>query len=416
MSGRRPLRVLLLVNQFPPDVNTTGKLMQALAVELVQRGHQVHVITTFPHYAQFRVESRYRGRLHESAVEDGVVVTRVWSFASGEKQKMSHRLANYLSYNGCAFLAAQLGEAEYDVILAPNGSFFTGITAWLVGALRDARFVYNVQDIYPDVPVRAGQLERAWQVRGLAGIERFMYARAHHITVISKAQRSNLLGKGVSADRISVVPNFVDAQRFQNDLPRNDYAQKWRAKFVVMHAGNLGYAYDFATLLKAASCLADLPDLHVVIVGDGVLKNELLDEVRARRLTNVELLPFQPDDQLPALRAASAVQLSLYRRGSSELSLPSKLYEIMASGRPLIASAEPTSDIATLLQCARAGLCIDPEDVGQLVSALRTLHADASVRDALGRAGRAYVSAHHSVSAAADAYETLLERAARSEC
>jgi colanic acid biosynthesis glycosyl transferase WcaI len=413
MTGQRPLRVLLLVNQFPPDVNTTGKLMQALAAELVRRGHHVHVVTTFPHYAQFRVEPQYRGRLHESALEDGVAVTRVWSFASGEKQKMSHRLANYLSYNGCAFLAAQLGQAEYDVILAPNGSFFTGITAWLVGVLRGAPFLYNVQDIYPDVPLRAGQLERAWQVRGLAGIERFMYARAHHITVISEAQRSNLLSKGVPAERISVVPNFVDAQRFQVGIPRNEYGQRWRGKFVAMHAGNLGFAYDFATLLKAASCLADLPDMHVVIVGDGVLKNELQEDVRARGLTNVEFLPFQPEDQLPALRAAAAVQLSLYRRGSSELSLPSKLYEIMASGRPLIASAEPTSDIAALLQSARAGLCIDPEDVGQLVAALRRLHADAAERDAMGRAGRAYVSAHHSVSAAADAYETLLERAAR---
>jgi colanic acid biosynthesis glycosyl transferase WcaI len=161
MNARRPLRVLLLVNQFPPDVNTTGKLMQALAAELARRGHHVHVVTTFPHYAEFRVEGEYRGRLHQNALEGGVAVTRVWSFASSAKHKMSHRLANYLSYNGSAFLAAQLGQADYDVILAPNGSFFTGITAWLVGALRGARFVYNVQDIYPDVPAAGGSASSA---------------------------------------------------------------------------------------------------------------------------------------------------------------------------------------------------------------------------------------------------------------
>jgi colanic acid biosynthesis glycosyl transferase WcaI len=240
-----------------------------------------------------------------------------------------------------------------------------------------------------------------------------MYARAYHITVIAEAQRANLLGKGVRAERISVIPNFVDAQRFQHDRPHNEYTSRWRGKFVLMHAGNLGFAYDFGTPLKAAPRLADLPDAQIVIVGDGVLKTELLEQVRTQRLTNVEFLPFQPEEQLPALRAAAAVQLSLYRRGSSELSLPSKLYEIMASGRPLIASAEATSDIATLVQRAQAGVCIDPEDGNQLVGAVRRLHADASLRDTMGRAGRAYVAEHHSVSAAADAYETLLERAAR---
>ena len=283
MGARRPLRVLLLVNQFPPDVNTSGKLMRALAQELVRRGHAVHAVTTFPHYAQFRVEPRYRGRLQESTVEDGIAVTRVWSFTSGAKQKMWHRLANYLSYNFLALVAAQLGTPEYDVILAPNGSFFTGISAWLLGALRGARFVYNVQDIYPDVPLKAGQLEQRWQVRGLAAIERFMYARAHHITVISEAQRANLLGKGVAADRITVIPNFVDATRFQDVVADNPYMQQWRGKFVVMHAGNLGFAYDFDTLLAGAACLADEPDVHFVIVGDGVRRNELQERVQAQQ-------------------------------------------------------------------------------------------------------------------------------------
>jgi colanic acid biosynthesis glycosyl transferase WcaI len=410
--GTRPLRVLLLVNQFPPDVNTSGKLMRALALELVRRGHGVHVLTTFPHYAQFQVEPQYRGRLHESTVDDGIAVTRVWSFTSGTKQKMWHRLANYLSYNFLALCAAQLGGKEYDVILAPNGSFFTGVTAWLLGALRGIGYVYNVQDIYPDVPLKAGQLGQQWQVRGLAAIERFMYARARHITVISEAQRANLLGKGVAAERITVIPNFVDATRFQDDVADNPYTKQWRGKFVVMHAGNLGFAYDFDTLLTAAARLADVPDIHFVIVGDGVLRNGLQERVQTDKLNNVEFLPFQPEAQLPALRAAAGAQLSLYRRGSSELSLPSKLYEIMASGRPLVASADAGGDIANLLSRSRAGVCIAPEDVGALTSALRRLHDDPAQRSEMGKAGRAYVSAHHSVRAAADAYENLLEGAA----
>ena len=116
MAARRALRVLLLVNQFPPDVNTSGKLMRTLALELTRRGHQLYIVTTFPHYAQFRVEPRYRGRLYESAIEDGLHVKRVWCFTSGSKQKMWHRLLNYLTYNKLAFFAAQADGADYDVI------------------------------------------------------------------------------------------------------------------------------------------------------------------------------------------------------------------------------------------------------------------------------------------------------------
>src|SRR5688572_26215877 len=130
------MRVLILVNQFPPDVNATGNLMHELARGLTRRGHQVHVITSFPHYAEFRITPEFRGRLIERSVEDGVDTTRLWVFASGQKGRMWHRLLNYLSYCGGAFLAAQANAAEYDVVLAPSGAFFTGATARGLQLLR----------------------------------------------------------------------------------------------------------------------------------------------------------------------------------------------------------------------------------------------------------------------------------------
>src|SRR5687768_6244246 len=124
--------------------------MRRLARGLVARGHELHVVTTFPHYADFRVPEQYRGRMLQRSVEDGIHVTRVWVFASGQKQRMWHRLMSYLSYNVGAFAAAQASAADYDVALATSTSFFTGITAWLLGMLRHFPYVYNVQDIYPD--------------------------------------------------------------------------------------------------------------------------------------------------------------------------------------------------------------------------------------------------------------------------
>jgi colanic acid biosynthesis glycosyl transferase WcaI len=406
--------VLLLVNQFPPDVNPSGKLMKELARGLALRGHELHVVTTFPHYAEFRVDREYRGKWIERTDEDGVRVSRVWVFASGAKQRMWHRLANYVSYNAAAFLAAQASAADYDVILAPNGSFFTGVTAAALRLLRGTRFIYNVQDIYPDVPARAGQLDSTLQVRGLQLIERAMYNAAAHVTVIANAQRENLLAKGVPADRITVIPNFVDLERITPQTADAELIRRfgWPNKLVVAHSGNLGFAYDLDTLLDAAHLLRDRTDIQFVIIGDGVRKADLQQRAERLALRNLQFLPFQPEADLPRLRASVDVQVSLYRRRSSELSLPSKLYEIMASGRPVIASAEADSDVARLIQQAGSGIVVEPERADLLAEAVSTLSADAALRMQLGERGRRYVTNHHSVKSVLDQYEALLEQVA----
>ena len=415
MSSKTRLRVLLLVNQFPPDVNPTGKLMKQLASGLTERGHRIHVVTAFPHYEEFRIAEPYAGKRIERSEEDGLTITRVWVFASGAKHRMWHRLANYLSYNGAAFIAAQGSAADYDITLAPNGSFFTGMTAAALQVLRGTPFIYNVQDIYPDVPAQAGQLASSWQVRGLRLIERAMYGAASHITVISESQRANLVSKGVAAERITIIPNFVDTDRMRPQAPAPALSKRfgWEGKLVVAHSGNLGFAYDLDTILDAARLMRDRIDVGFVIIGDGVRKAELQEKAERLELPNLQFLPFQPEHELPQLRATIDVQLSLYRPRASELSLPSKLYEIMASGRPVIASAEPDSEVARLVRTAESGLVVPPGRADSLADAVTQLAADPARRAVLGACGRRFVTQHHSLVAAVDRYETLLLQVAR---
>src|SRR5438093_1156792 len=139
------LRVLLLIVQFPPDVNSTGLLMGQVCEDLVARGHAVSVLTTFPHYAQFRVWDEYRGKLIERDRYRGMHVTRVYVHTAGSKRSMINRFLSYLSFNALAVLAGLLSRKRYDVILATNGSFFSGVSAWLIGAVRGIPFVYNIQ-------------------------------------------------------------------------------------------------------------------------------------------------------------------------------------------------------------------------------------------------------------------------------
>lgn len=411
------MRILLLVLQFPPDVNPTGVLMHDVAEGLTARGHHVTVLTAFPHYEKFRVWDEYRGKLKERTRENGLDVERLYIFANGKKQNMLYRLASYLSFNVLAGARSLLTRERYDVILCPNGGFFTGVAAYMGGIFKGTPFVYNVQDLYPETPVAQGQLTSKRAIAGLERIEKFMYRHARHITVITPAFRENLVhAKGVPAAQVSVIPNFVNTDFIRPLTKDNAFtrAHGLQNKFVVMYAGNLGYVYAIDTLLDAAAALRDEPALVFMIVGAGVERAALEARAQELQLDNVRFLDYQPREQLPAMRAAADVQLCLYRAGAARYSMPSKLYEIMASGRPVLASAESDSDVAQVIRETGCGVCVEPQNTRALVDALLQLKRDATCRETMSQKGRAAAETRFSLDAIVSQYDVLLRNVAKS--
>jgi colanic acid biosynthesis glycosyl transferase WcaI len=405
------MRILLPIIQFPPDVNPTGVLMAQLCEGLTACGHEVSVITGFPHYEDFRVWDEYRGKLVQRARYHDMDVTRLYVYAPGKKS-MVNRLLSYVSYNTLATMAGALSRRRWDVVLCPNGSFFTGITAWLLEKLKSAPFIYNVQDLYPDVPVRAGQLRNPYAIAALRSMEQFMYRKAAHITVITPAIRENLLGKGVPTDKMTVIPNFVDTEFIRPLAKDNDFARAHGLadKFVVSYAGSFGYVYDLETLLDAASLLSSQKDMLFLIVGHGVAKSELEKKARELKLATVRFMPFQPRESLPWLRASSDIQVSLYKNGAANDSFSSKIYEIMASARPLLVSSEAGSGVEQLVESAQCGVCVRPGNAEQLAQAILHLYRDASLREGMGQRGRQYAERNHSKSAVVACYDELFQR------
>ncbi len=411
------MRVLLLILQFPPDVNATGLLMGQVGEDLVSRGHSVSVLTTFPHYEKFRVWDEYRGKFAQRERYRGMDVLRLYVHATGTKRRLTNRLLSYLSFNALATAAGVASRDSYDVILCPNGSFFSGLSAAAIGSAKNVPFIYNVQDLYPETPVRTGHLRNGLAIRGLERLERFMYSRAAHVSVITPSFRDHVLKKAtdLTPDRVSVIPNFVDTE-FVRPLPkRNPFSEAHALtdRFVITHAGNLGYAYDLETLLDVAALLKSEPDMLFLLVGDGVVKPRLERKAQALGLDNVRFLPLQPHASLPWLRAASDVQVALYRRGSACHSMPSKVYEIMASGRPVLAAADAHSDLSNLVENTGCGVCVEPQDPVALADALRELRRDAAERENMGQRGRAVAERQYARPVVVDRYADLLQRVAR---
>ncbi len=407
------MRILFLTMYYKPDNAATGILMAELAEELALHGHDVRVITSMPHYSTNSIWPEYRRKWFGRERQGPILIHRVRPYVPVHKDRLLPRFFSYLSFTLLSALAG-LAMPRPDVIVTPSPSppLTNGISAYLLGRLRGVPFVSNIQDIYPDVAIRMGVMKNKGVITAYKKLERFVYAHSQAITVISEGFRGNLTAKGVPADKISVIPNFIDSA-FVLPHPRcNDFSreQGWDDKFVVLFAGNVGMSQGLDTVLEAAGQLQGTPGLLFAIVGNGASKPSLIAQAQKMGLQNVQFLPYQSYDQVPKLYSSADVGLIPLRRGFSSDSVPSKLFTIMGVARPVIASVDARSETAEVIAEAKCGLCLEPEDPKALADAILAIYSDRTRAQDMGRRGRQYVERHYTRTSVARQYEAVFAR------
>ncbi len=400
------MHVLLLALNYWPDKLGNAPLMTGLAEGLAARGHRVTVVCAFPHHEKGRIEDAYRGKLFDRETHNGVEIRRVWLYApeGGALAKM----ANYASFTLTA-LAAAVRVPEVDVVFTPSPPLTLGLVDQAISALRRVPFVYNLQDLFPEAAVRLGVLSNPRAIRAFETLERHVYRKAHHLSIISDAFRDHLLERGVPDHKISYIPNYTDTDFI---TPRPSAGNAFRTAhdledaFVIQFSGRMGYSQGLDTVIAAWRQLDDLADARLMMVGDGqargMVNTALADDPRA------VLLPTQARSDLPALLAASDVGLAPLRAGMAGTCIPSKMFGIMAAGRPVVAGLEAGSDAGLMVERAESGLVVTPEDPDALAAALRQLHGDRAEARRMGAGARTYVETHHSQDVVVDQYETML--------
>jgi colanic acid biosynthesis glycosyl transferase WcaI len=318
-------------------------------------------------------------------------------------------VGNYLSFDVMGGLSALAAPGRYDVVMASSPPLTLGLTGYLARLFKGRSFVYNIQDLWPGSLLASGFLKPGLVSRALGLLERFVYARASRLTVLADEVRDGLIARGVPQDKIGVIPNFADTEAIVPLPRRNGFRDRIGLgdEFVVMYAGALAYRFGLDTLLKAAARMDHDDGVRFVVVGNGPLEGSLRGQAAAMSLRNVLFAPFQPAAELPQVLAAADVSVIPFRKGAASASVPSKMYGIMASGRPVLAMAEPETGTAGTIRRAGCGVCVEPENVDALVSAIAELRADPARRQEMGRSGRQCVLREHSLSAIADKYEAL---------
>jgi colanic acid biosynthesis glycosyl transferase WcaI len=393
--------------------------MTSIGTELVARGHELHVVTSLPWYQNHAIEPGWGGRVvrHEDTAWGRI--TRVHPFPT-DKRNIPARAAGFA---GFTVLSTAMGLAgrpagRPDAVLAMSPPLTLGTAGWLAARRWGVPFVFNIQDVFPDVAVELGAITNPRVIRLASWLERWSYRRSDAVTVLSDDLKDNLVGKirGTvpdADDRIRVIPNFVDTAAI---TPRDPEAGDYRREHglsgtrVVMYAGNVGFSQSLDLVLAAARAVGERPDMadvRFVINGGGSARPQI--EEQAAGLDNVVFVDFQPKARLPEVLAAADVHVVPLRRGLARSSVPSKTYSILASGRPVVASVDEGTEVARVVEGAGAGLAVPPDDPDAFTKALVTLLDDPERAAAMGRSGREFVEAWASPAAIAERYEALFD-------
>jgi colanic acid biosynthesis glycosyl transferase WcaI len=410
------VNILVLCPHFAPDVAPTGEVMSRIVAELVARGHQLHVVTALPWYQHHALEPGWDGQLVRSETVPWGRITRVHPFPTDKRNIPARAMA----FGGFTALSAVVGlgtKIQPAVILAMSPPLTLGAAGWLIARARRVPFVFNIQDVFPDVAIELGHLKGDRVIAAARWLEVTTYRHADAVTVLSDELADNVRGKLVAAgmaepaarERVRVIPNFVDTEWITPGPHDNSYRAEYglTGKRVVMYAGNVGLSQALDLVIDAAVGLAAEPDVVFVINGGGVARPEL--ERRARGLTNVVFVDMQPKERLPEVLAAADVHVVPLKRGLAWSSVPSKLYSILAAGRPIVASVDPGTEVARTLEHGGAGIAVPPEDPEAFTKALRRLLENETERLEMGSSGRRFVESWASPAAVAEAYEQLFE-------
>jgi colanic acid biosynthesis glycosyl transferase WcaI len=401
--------ILIITLSYEPDTAPNAYTMAALSQGLVELGNQVTVLAALPHYGATRVYDGYRGHLWMDEHIEDLRVIRTQLFVPPRSDWKLGKVLSWLSFNLIA-TPISLGLNDYDVVLATSPPLTLGLTEYLVSRLCNVPYIYNVQDIYPDVAIEQGVLQGSFLIRTMRRIEDFVYRHAASVTVITEGFRKNLLTKGVSPDMITVIPNLVDTELIQPGPRNNPFAAQYGlfGSFVVMYAGNVGESLGIETLVEVARRLQSHDGILMAVAGRGTALPRLRELCQSANLSNVHFLPFQGRENLSNLYASSDVQLIIQGAGFSRLSAPSKTYMIMSSGKPTIISMDQDGDTAKLIRDADCGIVVPPEDPDAIVEAILKLATDSQLLERMGRNARTYAVENYSKRATAQRYDRLI--------
>jgi glycosyltransferase involved in cell wall biosynthesis len=390
------MRILIVTQYSYPEVGGTQNRTHDFAKGLSDLGHQVTVLTAVPNHPLGTIPSEYSHKIVARERMDGFEVLRVWVWASPVKNFFS-RIASYLSFMVLGIIIGVFNRHKIDVVIASSPPLFAGVAGYVLSRIKKAKFILDVRDLWPAAAVGLGELRNPALIRASEWLETFLYGKASKICAMTYGFCEHMTELGVPHENIVRIPYGVTDAILDtfHSVPEMRKQLGLEGKFLVIYAGNHGIAQALPSVLEAASLLAQDPDIVFLFVGEGPVKNDLIRLQRLRGLPNVRFHPQVPVAQIAAyLRASDVSLVSLDPHPIFHVHIPSKLFDSMACGVPVLLAAD--GEAKSLLEVAKAGICVEPGNAAALADAIKKLRdMPAEKRAEFGRSSQAYVIQHY---------------------
>lgn len=419
---------MLIVNQsFWPDVVATAQQADDLARFLVRRGDEVTVIASRSLYG------KKGSRLAPVDSNEGVKIHRV-SQNLFDKRGIGTRAIDYLRFNLACMLKALLLPRQ-DVVICLTTPPFIALTGVLLRLLKGTRFVYWTMDLYPDLPVEAGFIRRNGPLHKVLGaIDVLCLSRADTVVTLGRCMYRRILAKGIAPERVTTIHPWADpteifelpARRFEPPVDalgklrtsttapyaQNRFRKEWDIgdRFVIQYSGNFGLGHDADTVCRAMLSTKDDDGIRWVIVGDGIMVPKVVRFVQEHHISNVIIRPYQPRERLNELIALGDVHLVLMVPAFEGVILPSKLFGILAAGRPVIFVGPQESEISHVIQESSCGFVVPNGNSTALLCGIRELRENPTLALALGHRGRKALETRYSMQNACESWYGLLHK------
>lgn len=400
------MKIFIYTMYFLPDYGSAPVLMAEMASFFSKKGYEVEVVTTFPRGEKGK---KYKNKLYVSERKDKFVIKRFWT---NHSQTPIGRFIAWSIYVFWATLYSLLKIKKEDRLFLRLPPLQLGLMGVFISKIKGAKFILNVQDIYPDLAIESGVIKSSLVIKLLKWLEKWIYRHSDCITVISEGFKKNLRQKGVPENKIRIIPNWADT-KFLKPLSRNNKIAKkleLKNKFVIMYAGTISLSSFVAlkNLIEVANLLKKEKEIIFVIIGEGIKKKELIEKATRLCLENVKFLPFQPFGDMPSFLAVSDLLVVPLDIKKTHLSVPSKLYTYMAIGRPIITLSAKNSEVARIINEAKCGICLEPDNINKIAKTILNLKNSRSRLEKFGQNARKYTEEKFAKERVLSQYKNLI--------
>lgn len=371
------MHILFITDNFLPESNAPANRTFEHAREWVKKGHIVTVITCAPNFPDGKLHKGYKNNWISKEVFEDINVWRVKTYIT-PNEGFFKRSLDYISFMLSSIIFG-LFTKKVDVVIGTSPQFFTVISSWFLSKVKRIPFIFELRDIWPASITAVGAMKQNFIIKLLEKIELFLYDEAKLIISVTESFRDDLEKRGVKKEKIRVIHNGVDLKRFHKKPDKdNTYIEKLNleGKFIVGYIGTLGLAHSIENILFAAERTLENKNIIYVLAGNGAEKNNLENIIKKRKLTNVLMIPNQPREKITKLW--SVCDLSIVNLKNTPLFstvIPSKIFESMGSGLPIIISV-PKGEATKIIENTYSGIVVEPENPDQLSDSILSIYND----------------------------------------